>query len=51
MCAIMGGSGGEALLKMRQRTFREVLTVRRAEAGEWAADLDLDPVASVLDGQ
>lgn len=33
---------------MRQRTFREILTVRRAEAGEWAAELDLDPAASVL---
>lgn len=50
MCAVGHARQGigEVLLEMRQRTFREVLTVHRAEAGEWATELDLDPAASVL---
>lgn len=39
---------GEVLLSMRQRTFREILSVRQAEAREWAAELEVDPAASVL---
>lgn len=32
---------GELLIEARHRTFREILSVRRAPAGEWAADLEI----------
>ena len=46
---IVGREGiGEVLIRAKQRTFREILSVRRAEAREWGPLLEIESNACVL---